>query len=79
MGVMRITLSRLPPLNSLRAFVVASFLAIGQNTAVAWLLGFLLVAGLVLAWSPLGLDEFRRRAAAQPRLQPTTSALVTLL
>lgn len=48
----------------LRAFVVASFLAIGQNTAVAWLLGFLLVAGLVLAWSPLGLDEFRRRAAA---------------
>lgn len=46
-----------------RTLFAASFRAMGHGGVVAVVLGVLLVVGLVVAWRPLALAEFRRRAA----------------
>jgi hypothetical protein len=46
-----------------RTFVAATFDAVGHYHGFGWLLGALLVGGLVLAWFHLGRAELRYRAA----------------
>jgi hypothetical protein len=50
-------------LSFLRTFIAAGFSSIGHNRGLGFLLGVLLVVGLIVAWRPLDGAEFRRRAA----------------
>ena len=60
-----------------RTFVAASFGAVGHYRGFGWLLGALLVGGLILAWLHLGRAELRHQAALPIAL--LVAALVLLL
>jgi hypothetical protein len=50
-------------LGFLRTFIAAGFSAMGHNRGLGFVLGLLLIGGLLVAWRPLDRAEFRRRAA----------------
>jgi hypothetical protein len=75
--------SSLPTLHTIGRWVWSGesgvFLALGQHGIVGVALALLLVAGLVLAWKPLGLDERRRRAAVPMALLVGAGGLFVLI
>lgn len=62
-----------------RRGVSGVFLALAQNTVAAWLLGAIVVVGLVLRWIPFDWREFRRTASMPLACLITTIALFAVV